>query len=303
MRKQFAKTLLEVAESDERVVVLLGDISVWLLRDFKTKFPKRIYNIGICEQSMVSVGAGLALNGLIPVLHSITPFITERCYEQIKNDFGYQKLGGNIISVGSSFDYAGLGCTHHSYSDIAIIRSLPRTQIVYPASPIEFDLLFKQVYNNDKLTYFRLPAQSHLQQFSKEQIVLGKGIKIKEGKDITVVVTGPQLETVLNAVKILEKEEINPEIIYIHTIKPLDENIIKESAEKTKKILTIEEHNILGGLGDEVSRITDSIKDIELFRIGINDEFIRDYGSYEDVCERIGLTPDLISKKIKDILK
>jgi len=303
MRNQFAKTLLKVAESDEKVVVLLGDISMWLLRDFKIKFSKRIYNTGLCEQSMVSVGAGLALNGLIPVLHSIAPFITERCFEQIKDDFCYQKLGGNIISVGSSFDYAGLGCTHHSYSDIAIIRSLPRTQIIYPASPIEFDLLFKQTYNNNKLTYFRLPAKTHLQQFSKEQIIFGKGIKIKEGTDITIIVTGPQLENVLNASKILEEEEINLEIIYIHTIKPLDKKIIKESVGKTKKVLTIEEHSILGGLADEVSRITDPIKEVELFRIGINDEFIRNYGTYEDVCERMGFTGESISKKIREIVK
>jgi transketolase len=296
MRNQFAKTLLEVAESDEKLVALLGDISVWLLKDFKEKFPNRIYNLGICEQAMMSAGAGLALNGLIPVLHSITPFITERCYEQIKDDFCYQKLGGNIISVGSAFDYAALGSTHHSYSDIAILRSLPRAQVIYPASPIEFDTLFKQTYNNDKLTYFRLPAKTHQQEFKKEQIVFGKGIKVKEGTDLTVVVTGPQLENVLKC-----KENID--VIYIHTIKPIDKELIIESAKKTGKVLTVEEHSIIGGLGDEVSRTIETIKDVELQRIGINDKFVRDYGNYEEVCEKLGLTAEAINKKIEEMLK
>jgi len=147
MRAQLTKTLMEVGK-DENMVLLVGDIGVWGLRQFKEDYPKRFYNIGICEQSMVSLGAGLAMGGMIPVLHSIAPFVTERCFEQIKDDFCYQKLGGNIISVGSTFDYAGLGCTHHCYSDIAAIRALPNAQIIYPASEIEFDLLFKQSWSS-----------------------------------------------------------------------------------------------------------------------------------------------------------
>jgi transketolase len=124
MRKQFADTLQDVGR-DKNVVVLIGDISHYLLRNFEKDYPDRFYNLGIAEQSMMGIAAGLSMKGFHPVVHSITPFITERCFEQIKDDFCYQGLGVNIVSVGSGFDYADLGCTHHAYDDIAICgRSL-----------------------------------------------------------------------------------------------------------------------------------------------------------------------------------
>jgi transketolase len=252
---------------------------------------------------MMSLSAGLALAGLIPVVHSITPFVTERCFEQIKDDFCYQKLGGNIISVGSCFDYAGLGCTHHCYSDFAIIKSLPRTQIVYPASEIEFDLLLKQTYNNDNLTYFRLPQKKHTYKFSESQIKFGKGVKINDGRDVTIIAAGPQLENAMKAKEELEKINIFPEIIYIHTIKPLDKELIRESAKKTSKVLTVEEHNIIGGLADEVARSLEDIEGIKLSRIGVNDQFITDYGTYDEICKSIGLTSEGIVNKVKEMTK
>ncbi len=303
MKKQFTKTMIEVADHDDTLVVLVADIGAYSLRKFREKFPKRFYNLGICEQSIVSLGSGLALNGLTPVIHSITPFIVERCYEQIKDDFCYQGLGGNIVSVGAAFDYSALGCTHHSYSDIALLRSLPGTHVVCPSTPIEFDILFKQCYKNDKLSYFRLSAKRHSQKFSEDQIHIGKGIKVESGEDITVVVAGPQLENVVYADQILRKQNIKIEILYIHTIKPIDSQLISESAIKTKKVLSIEEHNIIGGLSDEVSRNLEHVRELQLFRMGINDQFLSDYGTYEQTCQRIGLTSESISKRIRKIVE
>jgi len=302
MRAQLTKTIMDLGK-DDKVVLLVGDIGVFGLRHFKEAYPKRFYNLGICEQSMMSLSAGLALAGLIPVVHSITSFVTERCFEQIKDDFCYQGLGGNIISVGSCFDYAGLGCTHHCYSDIAIIRSLPRTQIIYPASEIEFDLLMKQTYNNNHLTYFRLPQKKHSYKFLENQIKFGKGIKVNEGKDITIIAAGPQLDNVLKAKEEFEKQNISIEIIYIHTIKPLDRDLIRESAKKTKKVLTIEEHNIIGGLADEVARNLEDLEGVKLSRMGVNDEFITDYGNYDEICKSIGLTAEGIVKNITEMLR
>jgi len=302
MRVQLTKTMMDIGKND-KVVLLVGDIGVFGLRHFKEAYPNRFYNIGICEQSMMSLSAGLALAGLIPIVHSITPFVTERCFEQIKDDFCYQKLGGNIVSVGSCFDYAGLGCTHHCYSDIAIIRSLPRTQIIYPASEIEFDLLMKQTYNNQYLTYFRLPQKKHSYKFSENQINVGKGIKVKDGKDITIIATGPQLDNVLKAKEEFEKQNTSIEIIYIHTIKPLDRDLIRESAKKTKKVLTIEEHNILGGLADEVARNLEDLEGVKLSRMGVKDEFITDYGNYDEICKSLGLTAEGVIKNVKEMLK
>ena len=303
MRKQFVKTIEDVVAQDERLVVLLGDIGVFGFRNVFQKYPERIFNIGILEQAMTSLAAGIAKEHLIPVIHTISSFAIERCFEQIKVDFCYQGLGGNIVSVGSTFDYSALGCTHHSYSDIALIRSLSGTQIIYPGMPNEFDILFKQTYQNDRLTYFRLSENQHFQELSEHLIQFGKGIHIDSGDDITVVVTGPQLKNVVNAGKILRGKDIHLDILYIHTIKPIDTKLLKESAIRTKKVLTVEEYSVIGGLADEVARTLESLPEVQLFRKGIMNKFMTTYCSYKQACEEVGLTLDSIIDEISRIVK
>jgi len=297
VRKQFAKTLEEVGDKDENLVVLLGDVSVFLLRKFQERFPNRFYNIGICEQTIISMAAGLSALGFYPVIHTIAPFAVERCYEQIKIGLCYQKLGANIVSVGSAFDYAALGSSHHCYEDLAILRSLPNLQIVYPSSEIEFDVIFKETYNNGYPTYFRLPGNKHGVQFASDQIRFGNGIKVKEGNSLTIVVTGPQLKNVIMASELLDSE-----IIYVHTIKPLDVELVRHSVIKTGKVLTIEEHNTIGGLGDEVSRATEDIGNVIQVRMGINDTFLTKYGSYGQHCTALGLDINGIKHMIEGLI-
>jgi transketolase len=297
VRNQFARTLENIGASDDKLVVLLGDISVFLLRNFAHKFPDRFYNVGICEQTIISMAAGLSSLGFYPVVHTITPFTVERCYEQIKIDLCYQKIGANIVSVGSAFDYAALGCSHHCYEDFAILRPLPNMEIVFPASDIEFDTIFTQTYNNGHPTYFRLPATKHGIKFSTDQVNFGKGIKIKEGKALTVVVTGPQLKSVIEA-----SEMVDTEIIYVHTIKPMDAELVRQSVSKTGKVLTIEEHNVIGGLGDEVSMAVADIGNVIQLRLGISDRFLTEYGSYDQHCAALGLDTKGIKNKIEGLL-
>jgi transketolase len=161
MRKQFPKTVETLMSQNERLVVLLGDIGVFGFRNIFSDYPDRIYNIGILEQSTIGVAAGLALEGMIPVVHTIAPFIVERSLEQLKLDFGYQQLGGNFVSVGASYDYAALGCTHHCPADVSILKSIPEMEIVLPGTAEEFDCLFNQVYDDGRPTYFRLSEQSN----------------------------------------------------------------------------------------------------------------------------------------------
>lgn len=302
MRQEFADTLLEVGKIDKDLVVMVGDISHFKLLDFAKACPGRYYNIGICEPTIVNMAAGLSMLGFYPVVHTIAPFIVERAYEQIKLDFCYQKLGVNIITVGSAFDYSTLGCTHHCYVDFALLKPLPDTQIFFPASPIELNTLFKQTYNNNKVSYFRVPKLSHDFVFSQEQIIAGKGIKINKGKDLTIIVTGPQLKTALAALKLLEKSGFDAEIIYIHTIKPFDRELVLESVRSTKKVIVIEEHSMYGGMGDEVLRTTKDLNDIRYSFIAIPDIFVRDYGSYANLCDFLGFTADNIMKKVKSEL-
>ena len=209
IREEFANTMLKVGSRDSKLVVMVGDISHSNLKPFAKKFPKRYYNIGICEPSMVNMAAGLKIAGLIPVVHTIAPFITERSFEQIKLDFGYQKLDFNLISVGGSFDYSRLGCSHHCYTDVSLLSHLKRSNIVIPGSGKEFNIIFRKIYKKKFINYFRLPARSHGINFKEKDIIFGKGIKILEGKDITICTIAPQLPEVIKAANALRKINIS----------------------------------------------------------------------------------------------
>ncbi len=302
IRQQFADTMLEVGKNDPALVVLIGDISHFILQPFAKACPGRFYNIGICEPTIVSMAAGLAKTGFYPVVHTIAPFILERSFEQIKLDFCYQKLHGNLITVGGVFDYSNLGCTHHCYDDFALMKSLPNTQIVFPASCEEFELLFKQTYNNHHLTLFRIPENQHEQPIDPSLIQFGKALKLSEGNNLTIVVTGPQLKNVMEAKNMLSESGWNIEVIYVHTILPLDLPLIRESVEKTKRVLVMEEHNRFGGLGYDILHGTYDIGDIQFQSIAI-DSFVHDYGTYEYLCSSIGISVEGIVKAVQNNFK
>ena len=299
LRQQFADTMLAVGQNDPDLVVLIGDISHFALQPFAQACPGRFYNIGICEPTIVSIGAGLAKVGLYPVMHTIAPFLIERSFEQIKLDFCYQHLGGNLITVGSAFDYSHLGCTHHCYDDWALIKSLSGTQIIYPASPIEFDVLFRQTYRNENLTLFRLPENQHGCEFKETDLQFGKGIKVTDGRNLTIVVTGPHLQDAMNARTELIHIGWEPEVIYIHTIKPLDIELIRASALKTRHVLVMEEHVRNGGLGDSVLGAIHDLGNIQFLWIGIPDVFIREYRSYQQHCEALGLNREGLIRQVQ----
>ena len=299
LRQQFADTMLVVGKNDPNLVVLIGDISHFALQPFAQACQGRFYNIGICEQTIVSMGAGLAKVGLYPVMHTIAPFLIERSFEQIKLDFCYQGLGGNLVTVGSAFDYANLGCTHHCYDDWVLIKSLPGTQIVYPASPVEFDVLFRQTYRNAAVTLFRLPEHQHGCDFTETELQFGKGIKVTEGRNLTIIATGPHLRDALDAKDDLVCMGWEPEIIYVHTIQPLDTDLIRASVCKTRHVLVLEEHVRNGGLGDDVLKAVHDIGNVQFSWIGIPDSFIREYRSYRQHCEALGLSRDGLVRQVQ----
>lgn len=292
VRQQFADTMLAVGQEDPDLVVMVGDISHGILQPFAKACPGRYYNVGILEPTMMSMGAGLARVGLYPVIHTIAPFLIERAFEQIKLDFCYHRLHGNIVTIGSAFDYAYLGCTHHCYGDFALLKTLQGVQITYPSTPVEFDALFRQAYRNEAVTVYRVPGSQHGVSFNTGDIQFGKGIKVADGRDVTLIATGPQLKTALGAREILAGRGCDAEVLYMHTIRPLDEEIIRASVAKTKHVVVIEEHMRSGGLGDEVLRATRSLPIVRYASASIPDMFMRAYGSYEDHCEMVGLTPD-----------
>ncbi|NQV49893.1 MAG: hypothetical protein HQ507_05330 [Candidatus Marinimicrobia bacterium] len=303
MRNTFAETMLEVGLIDPKLVVLVGDISHFALQPFAQACPGRFYNVGICEPTIVSMSAGLSHVGFHPVAHTIAPFLIERSFEQIKLDFCYQERGGNLISVGSAFDYSGLGVSHYCHDDIALIKALPRTQIVYPAMPNEFKILFEQTYKNDYLTYFRLPDHKHNYEIPNHKIKFGEAVVVQEGTDITIVVIGPQLGTVMESIQELKQNQISAEVLYYPTIKPFDSATLVESVSKTKNYIVIEEHSEYGGIGDDVIRAVKALDNIHSDAINIPNEFSHNYGNYKDQCEYYGFTSPNIKRKIKILLE
>lgn len=297
VRLEFADTMLEVGQRDSKLVVMVGDISHGILQNFAKACPGRFYNVGICEPTIVNMAAGLSKSGLIPVVHTIIPFIIERAYEQIKLDFGYQQLGVNLIGIGGAFDYAQLGCSHHCYTDLSLMGHFKHANIFYPASPIELNQLFKQVYNNGQINYFKVPDFPHEVVFAPEDIKAGQGICIKEGKDVTILVIGHQLKTVLDTAKLLDQQGVDAEILYYHTIKPFDENLLQKSVSKTGHVIVIEEASAHDGVFNYVLKATQNMDGIKYAQVAI-DDFIHGYGTYQELCAKLGFSPQGIIDKI-----
>jgi transketolase len=290
LRQEFADTMLEVGDRDPRLVVLVGDISHGILQPYAKMHPARYYNVGICEPTIVNMAAGLARTGLLPVVHTIAPFIIERSYEQIKLDFGYQQLAVTLISVGGAFDYSQLGCSHHCYTDVSLISHLDRGRVVCPGSPIEFNMLFNATYTNGMINYFRLPEHAHGVSFAPEQIEFGKGIRVRAGSDLTIVTMGYHLASALEAATELAGRGIDAEILYLHTLKPVDAELIRASVVKTRRVLTVEELSAHDGLFNQVLRAIQGVNDVHTGQIAVTD-FIHGYGSFHELCEKVDLTP------------
>ena len=283
MRKQFRDTIMDLSTHDDKIVMVLGDVSVYLFNDFKEKYPDRFYNMGICENTLISVAAGLSSQGFFPFIHSIAPFITERSFEQIKLDMCYNQFGGNIVSCGASFDYAWDGATHHCYSDLAILRTLPGIEVIQPGSRKEVDTLIRSQYSNSKTTYFRLSDHPHDIDIS---IKFGKGVVIKDsGSKLTVMTAGPIFGNVMKACR-----DLSVNLVYFHTIKPIDKEII--SRFKGSEILVI--HDAFG-LYEAICEVPN----LSVSYHGMPDEFCCWYGELPDVRQEIGLDVESIREVIR----
>ena len=273
MRRQFRDTILELAVQDESIVLIFGDVSVYLFDEFKNKYPDRFYNMGICENTLISVSAGLSSQGFVPFVHTIAPFLSERSFEQIKLDLCYNQFPGNIVTCGASFDYAWDGATHHCYTDLAILRLLPHMEVLQPGSKKELDILLRSQYNNGKATYFRLSDHPHDIDLPVE---FGKGVVIKDNQsNITVMTAGPLLSNVYNAVS-----DLDVNLIYFHTIKPIDKEIIARY--RQTQILVV--HDAFG-LYEAVCEVPDT----RVRSHTLGDNFYCWYGTLDQVRSKVGL--------------
>jgi transketolase len=290
MRKQFVTTISETMSKNEDLCLLLGDIGVFGFRKCFEDYPDRTYNIGILEQATIGLAAGMSKANLIPVVHTIAPFIVERALEQLKDDFGYQNLNGNFISIGNSYDYAGLGCTHHCPSDVSTLSTIPNMQIISPGNSSEFDSLFEQTYDNGSPTYFRLSEYEHTLNF---EVTFGKANVIKEGTKALIVCYGNMLEPVYEAVK-----DLDVTLLYYSTITPFDEETLKKHF--INNIIVCEPF-YEGSTNYFINKALEGVS-YKLTNIGIPREFILNYGKKHQIDKIIGLDVESIKNKINKIV-
>jgi transketolase len=305
MRNAFADEITSLAATDERMVLLSGDIGNRLFDDLKKIAPERFYNCGVAEANMTGVAAGMAMMGMRPITYTITPFATTRCLEQIRNDVCYHNLPVIIAGTGSGLSYAELGPSHHSCEDIAILRSLPNISVICPCDPVEVRCALRAALQHDGPVYLRLGKKGEpaLHKTTPE-FKIGRAINMREGNDVCLLSTGSTMELSLGVSDALISFGISTRVESVHTVKPLDDILLEELACRYHLVVTIEEHSLIGGLGSAVAEwFSDkNSKGIRLLRFGTADRFLETVGSQEYARTFYGLEQGRIVDAVKAAL-
>lgn len=301
MRATFGVVALELGNTVDKLMVLTGDVSTSAGLDrFKKKFPDKYLDVGIAEQNLIGIGAGLASEGFNVITTTFAPFQTMRCCEQIKVNLGYMKQKICMVGLASGLVLGTLGFTHCCIEDVGILRSIPNLTIISPADSGEAVKAVLASLEHKNSVYIRLTGGANIDQIYEDDynFKIGQSITLKKGKDISIFASGTMVKVALDCSKILNKSDIDSEVVNMHTIKPIDINKVNESAKKSKLIVSIEEHNVIGGLGSAVAECLVGIKNspTQIF-FGINDTYTEG-GDYNFLKQKFNLTPDFISKKI-----
>ena len=305
IRDAFGRALVKLGEENKQVVVLDADVSTSTRTAFfKDKFPDRFFNFGVAEGNMMDVAAGLALVGKIPFASTFSSLASLRALEQIRTSIAYPKLNVKIAGgYGGLSDFKD-GPTHHSICDLAIIRSIPNMTLIVPADAIETEKAVYAVAQYIGPVYLRLSRAEVPVIFDENyKMEIGKGNLLKDGTDVTLIATGIMVARVLEAAKLLEnKEKIDARVIEIHTLKPIDVDIIIRAADDTGAIVTAEEHSIIGGLAGAVAEVIVEKKPVPMERVGIKDTFTES-GEYNDLLEKYGMGIEHIIVAAKKVMK
>ena len=300
-RATFGIGALNLATKIDNLMVLTCDVSTSAGLDrFRKTYPEKYLDLGIAEQNMIGVAAGLASEGYNVVTTTFAPFQTARCCEQIKVNVGYMKQKLCMVGIASGLVLGNLGFTHCCIEDIGILRSIPNIQIISPADSLETIKALNAAVVSKKSTYIRLTGSSNNPIVYKEDynFKIGKSVKLKTGSDISIFSTGAMVSTSLEVAKKLEESKISSNVINMHTIKPIDEEAINDAVLKSKLIISVEEHNIIGGLGSAISeQIVKTKNNVKMLSIGINDHYVKG-GSYDYLKNRYELSADKIVNKI-----
>lgn len=300
MRTAYLDTLYDLASKDKRVYALISDNGAIVYDKYRRDLASQYLNLGISEANMLGMAAGMASCGKIPFAYTIGAFLAYRAFEFLRNDICIQKQNVKIVGTGVGEVYSALGPTHHSTEDLGGLRSLPNLTILCPASPLEVKKATIAAYEYDGPVYLRLGTNKEAEIYDAEYaFVIGKGVTVREGSDVALIGTGSILNDILKAAELLHEEGIRARVINIHTIKPIDKEIILKAIKEIGKIVVIEDHNIIGGLGSAVAEIiAESGRGVQFKRIGLHG-FSNGYGTYAQVKEMNGIGIEQICAEIK----
>lgn len=302
-RDAYGEALVALGQDNENVVVLDADLSKSTKTcDFRKAFPERFFNMGIAEQNMMGVAAGLATSGKIPFASTFAVFATGRAYDQIRNTIAYPKLNVKIAASHAGLTVGEDGGSHQMLEDIALMRVVPNMVVLVPADGEETKQAVKAAAGYDGPVYIRLGRPKVPMIFDENyKFTIGKGVVLKEGTDVTLIGTGIMVSKALEAAEILAAEGIKAAVVNISTIKPLDDKLIAQMAEATGAVVTCEEHSIIGGLGGAVAEVLAEQCPVPMARIGVNDSFGQS-GLPDQLLEKYGLTAARIVEEAKAVI-
>ncbi|MEA4825982.1 MAG: transketolase family protein [Clostridium sp.] len=300
-REAYGKALAKLGEENKNVVVLDADLSKSTkTADFKKVFPERHINMGIAEANMMAVAAGLSTCGKIPFASTFAMFASGRAFEQIRNTICYPKLNVKVCATHAGITVGEDGASHQSVEDISLMRSIPNMTVICPSDAVETEAAIKAIAEYEGPCYVRLGRSGVpvINDNSEYKFEIGKGVTLREGKEATIIATGIMVDAALEAYNMLAEEGIKVRVINIHTIKPIDSELIIKAARETGVIITAEEHSIIGGLGSAVCEILSENCPAPVMRVGIKDVF-GESGKPDELLKAYGLTSEDIVKAVK----
>lgn len=304
-RAAYGKALVKAAGTHPEIVALDADLSGSTMSGgFAKAYPERFYNMGIAEANMTGVAAGMATCGKKPFIHSFAMFVSGRAWEQVRNSIAYPRLNVKVIGSHGGVSVGEDGATHQCIEDFALMRAIPGMTVLCPCDGYEMERAVEALVDFDGPVYMRLgrlAVETVTDEIPGYQFTIGKGAQLRDGKDVTIVAVGMMVQESLKAAELLAAEGISARVINMHTIKPLDTEILRKAAEETGCIVTSEEANIVGGLGGAVAEFLSENCPVPLVRHGVNDEFGRS-GEAKKVLAAFGLTGEVIAEKAKQAI-
>ena len=304
VRSAYGKTLVELGKENKDIVVLDADLSCSTQTQlFAKEFPERFFNVGIAEQDLMTTAAGLACTGKIPFVSTFAVFASGRAWEQIRNTIAYSNLNVKIAATHGGITVGEDGASHQALEDVSLMRSIPNMTVIVPADEKETQEAIKFAASHNGPVYIRI-ARTNLPDVVENnyKFNVSKAIVMKEGTDVTLITNGETLVETIDCAKILEEKGINAEIINIPVVKPIDAETIIKSAKKTNRVVTIENHSIIGGLGSAVCEVLAENHPVKINRIGTNDEFGQS-GTAKELMKHYGLNSEKLAEKIIGLIK